>query len=130
MARFLSPDWFAELTVAATVAPAGSGRGETPLVVEISVTGVPQGEVRYQVVVDTEGIRVLAPGAQFREARVTLRSDYSTMSAIASGRLAAIEALSQGRAKLTGDTAALSAKGLALDGRDLVPASVRASTEY
>jgi hypothetical protein len=154
MARFLTPEWFAELEAAyaAEQGPsglAGPGRGQgpgpgstgrtatptiedpgSPLVVEISVAGVPQGEVRYQVVVEGERARVVPPGGRFRQARAQLSSDYATMAGIASGELSATEALSLGRARISGDTGALSSGRSPLAGLDLLPAAVRARTTF
>jgi len=134
VARFLSPEWFAELEAAAGTGspapPGSSGDIEAPLVVEISVAGAPQGEVRYQVVVEGDRARVVPPGAAFRPPRVRLAGDYATFAEIASGRLSPIEALSFGRAKVSGDTAALSADSSALAGHDLVPPPVRAGTTF
>ncbi|HTV11912.1 MAG TPA: SCP2 sterol-binding domain-containing protein [Acidimicrobiales bacterium] len=151
MARFLTSEWFEELeaayqaeaegAAAAKVARAGAYRpGNAPgapgqaataaLVVEIFVAGAPQGEVRYQVVVEGERVRVVPPGAEQRTAQVRLRSDYATLAGIASGELSAIDALSLGRARISGDTGALGSRGTQLAGLDLVPAAVRARTVF
>jgi hypothetical protein len=150
VATFLSAEWFDELGVAyeegesSPDGPAGHSPdggtwplGEAPgpaapgrLVVGISVTGAPQGEVRYQVVVDGAQARVLPPGARFLPAQVELSSDYVTMAGIASGELPAIDALSLGRARVSGDTAALSSGRASLAGLDLVPPAVRARTTF
>jgi hypothetical protein len=133
MARFLSPEWFGEVGAAhseAEVDDAGDNGGTAALVVGISVTGTPQGEVRYQVVVDGAQPRVLPPGAVFRPAQVELRSDYATMAGIAEGKITAMDALSRGQARVSGDTAALSTDRPGLAGLDLVPPAVRASTTF
>lgn len=141
MARFLSPEWFGELEAAradvdnvgdagSKVGDAGSNRGGPALVLGISVTGAPQGEVRYQVVVDGEQPRVLPPGAVFRPAQVELSSDYATLAGIAEGKISAMDALSRGQARVSGDTAALSTDRPGLAGLDLVPPAVRASTTF
>jgi SCP-2 sterol transfer family len=128
MARFLSPEWFGEL--GADADGAIDNAAGPALVVQISVTGAPEGEVRYQVVVEGTRPRVLPPGAVFRPAQVELSSDYATMAGIAEGNLSAIDALSLGRARVSGDTAALSTDGPALAGLDLVPPAVRARTTF
>jgi len=132
MAQFLSLEWFEEVEHAlANSERAGGVLGADPaLVVEISVTGAPQGDVRYQVVVEGERARVVPPGAEFKPAQVELRSDYASMAGIASGRLSAIEALSLGRARVAGDTAALASDGWRLTGLDLLPAAVREQTTF
>jgi len=151
MARFLSAEWFRELGAASARAAGGAGsrpgddraeaagtgaggpvdRGAGPaLVIQISVTGAPEGELRYQVVVEGTQTRVLPPGAVFWPAQVQMSSDYATMAGIAEGKLPAIEALSLGRARVSGDTSALSTDGPSLAGLDLVPPAVRARTTF
>lgn len=88
------------------------------------------GDVRYQVVVEGARARVLPPGAAFRPAQVELSSDYATMAGIASGQMSAIDALSLGRARVSGDTAALSGERSGLAGIDLVPPALRATTTF
>jgi hypothetical protein len=132
VARFLSAEWFGMLEAA-------GGQAEAPerpdLVIEISVADGPEGEVRYEVVVDGEHLVVLPPGAGGRvpldaAARVQFHSDYPTMAGIASGRLSAVDALAQGLARVGGDIAALSSARAALGRAELVPGSVRASTSF
>ena len=152
MPLFLSAEWFAELHKAASAEqfgsvlpvpageapeagppgpPEGAGTSEASgLVVEIVVAGAPQGEVRYQVVVGRSGALVLSPRAAHRPARVQFNSDYATMAGIASGGLLALEALSHGRAHVSGDISALSAHSVRLAGLDLMPPALRASTTY
>ncbi|MGH9105037.1 MAG: SCP2 sterol-binding domain-containing protein [Acidimicrobiales bacterium] len=152
MARFLSSEWFAELQVAElqvaglevaglevagrSEGPAGeagadgAGGGQGGVVVEISVTGTPEGEVRYQVVVQGASARVLPPSAPFEPPRVSLSSDYETIAGIASGRLSAVDALSQGRARFSGDMAALSTQSPGLAALDLLPPALRSRTTF
>lgn len=96
--------------------------------VEIAVAGAPEGEVRYQLVVEGARAWAVAPGEEFWPAQLRLSSDYATMSEIASGRLAPFEALVAGRAKVAGDTSVLSLVGLA--GLDLAPPELRAVTTF
>lgn len=126
MARFLSPEWFGELS------GRGPDGGSSPpdLVVEIVVSGTPDGEVRYQVMVCSARARVLPPGTAFWPAQVELHSDYATMAGIASGRLSAQDALSAGRARVSGDTAALPAHLPGMAGLDLMAPEARASTTF
>jgi len=134
MAQFLSLEWFEEVDRAAANSERAGSAGELgagpALVVEISVTGAPQGDVRYQVVVEGERAWVVPPGAEFKPPQVELRSDYATMTGIAAGRLSVIEALSLGRARVSGYTAALAGDGWFLTGLDLLPAVVRARTTF
>ncbi len=135
VACFLSPEWFDELGTCelqvGSVAPAPTGSPD--LVVGVVVAGPPQlpdGEVRYQVAVTGHrGVVRHGPDAG-RRAQVVLHADYGTMAGIASGRLSAIDAMSSGQARITGNTAALSAHQAVLEALDLVPPSVRASTTF
>ncbi len=167
MARFLSREWFGELREAergerdgegaarAEEADKGAGAAgvlrtdvggpggegsagaEEPLVIEVLVTGIPEGatgapegEVRYQVMVEGTRARTLSPEAASVTARVKFSGDYATMAGIASGTLSALDALSAGRARVAGDISALSARSARLAGLDLLPSQVRASTEF
>jgi SCP-2 sterol transfer family len=128
VARFLSTEWFDELDVT-------SGRlrgdlGPPDLVVDVVVSGAPEGEVRYQLVVDGERARIVSHEDVFRSAQVELSSDYATMAGIASGNLSALSALSAGRARLSGDIGALSSAQPAFGGVDLLPPPVRAGTTF
>lgn len=131
MARFLSAEWFVAFD-RATEEAKGEGQprleGPTAAVsLEIVVPDGPEGEVRYQVVVEGE-----SAGARWRrddlgDADVRFVTDYATICGIASGRLAAVEALAQGRARVSGNTARLAGFAAPVD---LVPASLRASTTF
>jgi hypothetical protein len=136
MARFLSEAWFDELSVGAerlagpqgTAGHAGASeqvsRGERVaaesrapgLVVEVIASGAPEGEVRYQLVMDL--------------AHVELRAGYATLAGIASGELSAIDALSGGLARVSGNIAALSVNQSGIGGLDLLPPAVRATTTF
>jgi hypothetical protein len=131
VARFLSTEWFEEVSRHGPPGPllgAGpvvDGRGRIAL--EVVVTGVPEGEVRYQVVVEgaSAGVRwrredLVVPGVRFT-------ADFATLAGLAQGRMTAVEALSGGGARVGGDTALL-AQLPAL--ADLVPPAVRAGTTF
>src|SRR5580658_3726905 len=107
MARFLSEAWFDELLVGTEVlvqshGPAGG------LVVEVIASGAPEGEVRYQLVMELDGPRLVSRREDFQRAEVELRAGYATLAGIASGDLSAIDALSSGLARVSGNIAALS----------------------
>ena len=125
MARYLSPEWFEEV---ARLAPAGSG-GPALLTLEQVVTGGPDGDVRYQVVLDASGARIARTGGE-RGADVTFTSDWATASAIASGRLSVQAALGAGRVRVGGDLSALAAHQERLAGADPVPPAVRGATSW
>jgi putative sterol carrier protein len=141
MARFLSREWFEELRELSAQAngpgangtgangPGANGEAEPDLVVEVAVADAPEGEVRYQLVVEGGRVRAVAPGEATWPAGLSLSSDYATLSEVASGRLAAFEALAGGRAKISGDTSALSS-AQSLAGVELVPPALRAATTF
>jgi hypothetical protein len=146
MARFLSDAWFAELSVGAerlagqhdkaghehsTTAEHVAADGPAPeLVVEVIASGAPEGEVRYQIVMELDGPRLVSRRKDFRPAHVELRAGYATLAGIASGELSAIDALSAGLARVSGNIAALSANEPGIGGLDLLPPAVRASTTF
>lgn len=140
MARFLSDAWFDELAGAAEVpaAPSAVGpreqtgtQGPAPeLVVEVIASGAPEGEVRYQIVLEGHGPRVLSHRESFRPAQVELRADYATLASIASGEMLAIDAMSAGLARVSGNISALSARQSRVGGLDLLPPLVRANTTF
>jgi hypothetical protein len=120
----LSRTWFDELP------RVGDEPGKPDLIVEVAVSGTPDGDVRYQVVVRGERAGVVSQEAAFLPAQVEMRSDYATMAGIACGKLSALEALSAGQARVSGDIGALSAKQSSLSGLDLLPAAMRAVTTF
>jgi hypothetical protein len=149
MARFLSDAWFDELSVAAerlagqpdSADPAGTEHSTTAeqvaavgpapeLVVEVIASGAPEGEVRYQIVMELDGPRLVSRRVDFRPANVELRAGYATLAGIASGELSAIDALSAGLARVSGNIAALSANEPGIGGLDLLPPAVRATTTF
>ncbi len=152
MARFLSDAWFDELSVGAerlagqhddagnaghagteqsTTAEQVAADGPAPeLVVEVIASGAPEGEVRYQIVMELDGPRLVSRREDFRPAHVELRAGYATLAGIASGELSAIDALSAGLARVSGNIAALSANEPGIGGLDLLPPAVRATTTF
>jgi alkyl sulfatase BDS1-like metallo-beta-lactamase superfamily hydrolase len=137
VARFLSPEWFDDLLAGGPQAGVAAGPeapgGSPDLVVGVAVTSVaqaPAGEVRYQVAVKGTKAVVLTGPAASQTAQVVLSADYATMTGIASGRISALDAMSSSRARITGNTAALSAHQSVLEALDLVPSLVRASTSF
>ena len=124
MARFLSPGWFealGQVPVPGTPVPPGA------VTIEVVVTGPPEGDVRYQVVVSADGAGARWRVQDLAPAQVRFTTDYGTASAIADGRLAAVDALAQGRARVSGNAAAL---GALAQLPDLVPAALRATTTF
>ena len=124
MARFLSRAWFDELP------GVGDEPGEPDLIVEVAVSGTPDGDVRYQVVVRGERAGVVSQEAAFLPAQVEMKSDYATMAGIACGKLSALDALAAGQARVSGDIGALSGNQSSLSGLDLLPSAMRAGTTF
>jgi hypothetical protein len=130
MARFLSREWFDELSATGAEVDEPEPLDEPDLVVQVAVTGAPEGDVRYQVMVRGEQARVVSNEAAFLHAHVEMKSDYATMAGLACGKLSALDALSAGQARVSGDIGALSSKQPSLSGLDLLPAATRASTTF
>jgi putative sterol carrier protein len=124
VARFLSQEWFDELPAAI------DDRDEPDLIVEVAVSGTPEGDVRYQVVVRGERAGVVCREAEFRPAQVEMKSDYATMAGLASGQLSPLDALSAGQARISGDVGALSSRQSTFLALDMVPATTRATTTF
>jgi hypothetical protein len=141
MARFLTREWFNELPAAGVAVDERAQPDlviegpdlvvEVPdLVIEVAVSGAPDGDVRYQVVVWGERATVVSDEAAFRPAQVEMKTDYATMAGIACGKLSALDVLSAGQARVSGDLGELSAHQSSFSDLDLVPAATRATTTY
>ena len=132
MAVFLSEEWIAALDEALR---AEAGLSDCAAVtVEQTVTGTPDGDVRYRVVIDDRGGRVLRAGGDdaipHAPADVRLTTDYATAVAIARGAENAQIALAQGRLQLGGDVHALARFTAALAAMPGVTRALRAGTTY
>jgi len=150
MARFLSDAWFDEVSAgderpaepgtnaeqagtswqASRAEQSAAGSPAPELVVEVIASGAPEGEVRYQIVMELDGPRLVSRRKDFRPAQVELRAVYATLAGIASGQLSAIDALSAGLARVSGNISALSATQADIGGFDLLPPAVRATTTF
>jgi hypothetical protein len=137
VARFLSADWFDEIESASTsgtgsTSGAGSTDPDQRLVMEQVVTGTPDGEVRYLVVVEGGRTHVVrpSPGDTPTEAELTIICDWPTATAIAQGRLSTQRALMQGRLRVRGSPTALLRRSARLAGVDPIPAAIRKNTTY
>jgi hypothetical protein len=130
MARFLSPEWFAE--VAESGPPRTEGGAESPLVLEQVVRDAPDGEVRYRVVVTAGGAYLEAPSSLGGRAApdLTITCDWATATELARGTVSAQAALMAGRLRVSGNLARLSGRAADLVGVDPVPDSVRRRTTY
>jgi putative sterol carrier protein len=126
MARYLSPEWLAELQAAASGAiPALAGAAD--VVVQHEIHGA-TGDVLFHVVVGDEGVAVLPGPAE--DATVIFTEDEETAAAITKGELSAQAAYMSGRLRVRGDVSALAANSAVLAALDDVFASVRSTTTY
>lgn len=100
MERFLSPAWFDRVA-----SDADPGAEQAEIVLQQVVTGAPEGEVRYQVIIG--GGRATILRGSPAEADMTFTSDYKTATAIASGTMSTETALSEGRIRVTGNLSRL-----------------------
>ena len=157
MPRFLSAEWFDAVRQhsghAARVQPGQDGHtgqteptsdthtaahthhsihGPSPdrLVLEQVVTGSPDGNVRYFVVVENGQARIAEPGFARQTADLTITTDWNTATAMAKGDLATQAALMQGRLRVRGNMAKLAGRAGDLAGLDPVPEAVRKATTY
>lgn len=127
MAEFLSAAWIEELDRAARASTELTELGRTaPLVIEQRVTGAPDGEVAYHVVIDAQGARVIAGRAPAPQ--ITLATDFVTASAMHRGDVNAQQALNAGMLKVGGEAAEIIGRGDALKALNDVFAGVRATT--
>ncbi len=102
MLEFLSAEWFARF--AAELARVKPVAGAPPLALGQVVTGAPQGDVAYTVLVDDERAELVLGSTD--RAAVTLVEDWTTARAIAAGSPVS-ELLAAGRITLLGDANAL-----------------------
>ena len=131
VARFLSPEWFAEVARQTPARPAGLP-DQPSLVLEQVVRDGPEGEVRYQVVVTPDGAYIEPPSnVDSRPAAdLTIACDWPTATGLAQGTLSAQTALMEGRLRVSGNLARLSGQAAHLVGLDPVPDPVRRHTTY
>ena len=146
MARFLSATWFDDVARHSDGEPANVAAGRvavTPVLTQV-VTDTPDGEVRYQIVIEAGSLRVRATGdggvngiaAADREGAkeitdpLTFTSDYATASAIARGELSTQAALLEGRLRVSGNATGIAGHIEHFTAIDLLPAVVRATTTY
>jgi SCP-2 sterol transfer family len=131
MARFLSAAWFDEIESASTPR-SGNPDSDERLVMEQVVTGTPDGEVTYLVVVEGKRARVVrpSPDGYAAEVELTITCDWPTAAAIAQGHLSTQMALMQGRLRVRGSPTALLQRSAQLAGLDPIPNTIRKNTTY
>lgn len=128
MARFLSPDWLAEM---AAVAAESEALRDAASAIDLSVRHVvrdgPDGDVAYTVRL-ARGAVTVVPGDGAGDLEIT--SDYPTAAAISQGRLSPAAAFASGRLKLGGRVGVLAGHAGVLSGLGDAFGSLRATTEY
>ena len=100
------------------------------LVLEQVVTGSPDGNVRYFVIVENDRARLVESGFARQVADLTITTDWDTATAMARGGLAPQAALMQGKLRVRGNLAKLAGRAGDLAGLDPVPEAVRKITTY
>lgn len=137
MPRFLSDEWFDAVRLHSghgepEPEPHHSIHGPRPdrLVLEQVVTGSPDGNVRYFVIVEDNNARLVESGFARQVADLTITTDWDTATAMAKGELATQAALMQGRLRVRGNLAKLAGRAGDLAGLDPVPEAVRKNTTY
>jgi hypothetical protein len=130
MERYLSPAWLDRLEepIERRAETAGEVPGR-PLVLRHIVIGTPDGhDSGFDIVVTGEGPSLHRRSAV--PADLTFTTDYVTASGIATGELAANEALAAGRVRVSGDTSIISELAETLSFAEVLPSSLRAETEF
>jgi len=125
MLRYLTPEW-----IDAVASAAGDLEGPVGvrLTVQQRVTGGPDGDVSYHMVVEEGKVAVRAGEAAAPD--VVFEQDHATAVAVARGELAAQAAFMSGRLRVHGDVQRLIDDKDALTGLDGALRAVRATTEY
>jgi hypothetical protein len=124
-AAFLSSGWIEELDVAAR-SSSSFAEFDVELIVEQRISGTPDGEVHYHVVLGGGSARVHAGSAPAPD--VVFTTDYETARAIHEGRENAQRAAGAGRLEIHGNLQKLSQHADALAALDDVFAGLRTPT--
>ena len=130
MPVFLSDEWIAALDEAAgaddklRAATAG-----VSLVLQQTVTDLPDGDVTWHVAIDDGMIRIL-PGTSALPADVTFSQSFETAKAVATSQLSAQSAFMLGKLRIGGAVAKLIEQRAAFDGLDDLFIEVRSHTTY
>jgi putative sterol carrier protein len=125
MAQYLSPEWIDELHLALSAdAAVRQATAHVALTVQQVVTGGPDGDVAWHVVVDKGSVAV-RPGT-IDDADVTFRQDHDTAQKVAAGEMSAQAAFMVGLLTVTGDVGKLIEHQEAFAGIDHATDAVRA----
>ena len=132
MVRFLSEEWFAAVREQTneTRTARSDGREPDPLVLEQVVTGSPDGDVRYLVIIENGAARISTTSSPDDNADLTITCAWETATAIAKGELSSQTALMQGKLRVRGNLSKLSGRAGDLAGLDPVPEPVRRTTTF
>ena len=125
MARFLTPDWVADLASAAGNVEVADG---DPFTVQQVVADGTEAPVRWALRVAERRVAVEAGGVD--DADVTLTTDRATATAVARGELAVTDAFMAGRLRVAGDLRTLLRAGGVLGALDAAFTSVRDRTTW
>ncbi len=129
MARYLSPEWLAEADAAAAASTSlREATATVSLVVQQEVSGGPDGDTAYHVVVDHGAVSVV-PGMA-AQPDVTFTEDHTTAVAIGRGELSAQAAFMVGKLRVSGDLERLLTHQDAFSGIDDVFNELRAGTTW
>ena len=125
MARFLSPEWVADVARAASGVEVPDGE---PFTIQQVVVNGDEGDVRWALRV--AGGRVAVEAGAVADPDVTLTTDRSTAIEVARGQLAVTDAFMAGRLRIAGDLRALLRAGTVLGALDAALTSVRERTTW
>jgi len=125
MARFLSPEWVADLAAAADGVDVEDGDVTVQQVIAVDGTDEP---VRWGLRV--AGGRVAVVAGAVPDADVTLTTDRATATSLAKGEAAVTDVFMAGRLRIAGDLRALLRAGGVLGALDEAFAAVRERTTW
>ena len=129
MAAYLSPEWLTEADAAVSrSASLRAATADVALVVQQEVTGGPDGDTAYHVVIDHGAVSVV-PG-RASEPDVTFTEDHATATAIGRGEFSAQAAFMIGKLRVRGDLARLLIHQDAFAGVDDVFDELRVATTW
>jgi len=128
VARYLSPEWLAELARAIKNDGLAVPTGAAPLVVAVHVADAPQGPVDYEL--EAANGRITLRTEIPHRADVTLSVDFATARSIATGMLNAQTAFLAGTARLTGELTRLIECQPIFNALETALATLRDHTEF
>ncbi len=129
VAKYLTPEWVADLDRAAQASEAiRAAAPELVFVAEHAVTGLPVGTVRYHIEFDHGVARLRFGPAERADASFT--EDHETAVAVSTGAINAQSAFMSGRLRVSGDMDKLMAAQPAFVALDAALEDARARTTY